>query len=126
MVGENLGQTCGNVLARSYEFMVEMKPDALERYAFCQAFAVVRGVYYDKTIGANFLRCLRDRDDMPAKYPEVYWWIYKKDYDDYIRRWVSEFGLGFRDFTLICDDDKKLDKLIPILEKYLMMFMIDE
>ena len=28
--------------------------------------------------------------------------------------------------TLVCDDDKKLDKLIPILEKYLMMFMIDE
>ena len=106
--------------------ILEMKPDALERYAFCQAFAVVRGVYYDKGIGANFLRCLRDRDDMPAKYPEVYWWIYKKDYDDYIRGWVAEFGLGFRDFTLVCDDDKKLDKLIPILEKYLMMFMIDE
>ena len=103
-----------------------MKPDALERYAFCQAFAVVRGVYYDKGIGANFLRCLRDRDDMPAKYPEVYWWIYKKNYDDYIRWWISEFGLNFIDFTLICDDDKKLDKLIPVLEKYLTAIMIDE
>ena len=29
VVGENLGQTCGNVLARSYELMVEIKPDAL-------------------------------------------------------------------------------------------------
>ena len=46
--------------------------------------------------------------------------------DDYIRWWVQEYGLGYRDFTLICDDDKKLDKLIPILEKYLMMIMIDE
>ena len=29
VVGENLGQTCGNVLAKSYELMVEIKPDAL-------------------------------------------------------------------------------------------------
>ena len=29
VVGDNLGQTCGNVLARSYELMVEIKPDAL-------------------------------------------------------------------------------------------------
>ncbi|MBQ7172542.1 MAG: UDP-N-acetylglucosamine 2-epimerase (non-hydrolyzing) [Clostridia bacterium] len=29
VVGENLGQTCGNVLARSYELMTEIKPDAL-------------------------------------------------------------------------------------------------
>ena len=29
VVGENLGQTCGNVIARSYEFMAEIKPDAL-------------------------------------------------------------------------------------------------
>lgn len=29
VVGENLGQTCGNILARSYELMVEIKPDAL-------------------------------------------------------------------------------------------------
>lgn len=29
VVGENLGQTCGNVIARSYELMVEIKPDAL-------------------------------------------------------------------------------------------------
>ena len=29
VVGENLGQTCGNVIARSYELMTEMKPDAL-------------------------------------------------------------------------------------------------
>jgi hypothetical protein len=71
-------------------------------------------------------RCLRDGDDMPEKYPEVYWWIYKKDYDNYIRNWVGEFGLGFRDFTLVCDDDRKLDKFIPVLEKHLMTFMVDE
>lgn len=29
VVGENLGQTCGNVIARSYEFMAEIEPDAL-------------------------------------------------------------------------------------------------
>lgn len=29
VVGENLGQTCGNVIARSYELMAELKPDAL-------------------------------------------------------------------------------------------------
>ena len=29
VVGENLGQTCGNVIARSYELMSEIKPDAL-------------------------------------------------------------------------------------------------
>lgn len=29
VVGENLGQTCGNVIARSYEWMAEIKPDAL-------------------------------------------------------------------------------------------------
>lgn len=29
VVGENLGQTCGNVIARSYELMAEIKPNAL-------------------------------------------------------------------------------------------------
>lgn len=29
VVGENLGQTCGNVIARSYELMDQIKPDAL-------------------------------------------------------------------------------------------------
>lgn len=29
VVGENLGQTCGNVIARSYELMAAIKPDAL-------------------------------------------------------------------------------------------------
>ena len=29
VVGENLGQTCGNVIAKSYELMVEIKPDAV-------------------------------------------------------------------------------------------------
>lgn len=29
VVGENLGQTCGNVIARSYELMAEIKPDSL-------------------------------------------------------------------------------------------------
>lgn len=29
VIGENLGQTCGNVIARSYELMLEIKPDAL-------------------------------------------------------------------------------------------------
>ena len=29
VVGKNLGQTCGNVIARSYELMVEINPDAL-------------------------------------------------------------------------------------------------
>ena len=29
VVGENLGQTCGNVIARSYELMEKIKPDAL-------------------------------------------------------------------------------------------------
>ena len=29
VVGDNLGQTCGNVIARSYELMVEIKPDAV-------------------------------------------------------------------------------------------------
>ena len=29
VVGENLGQTCGNVIARSYELMAELQPDAL-------------------------------------------------------------------------------------------------
>ncbi len=29
VVGENLGQTCGNVIARSYELMMEFQPDAL-------------------------------------------------------------------------------------------------
>ena len=29
VVGENLGQTCGNVIARCYELMAEIKPDAL-------------------------------------------------------------------------------------------------
>ena len=100
-----------------------MTPDELERHAFCQAFAVVYGFYYDKTVGGNFLRCLRDHDDMPAKYPHLYWWVYKRPYDEYIRRWLSEFGLGFRDFTFVCDDDKKLDKLIPVLQKYLDMIM---
>lgn len=29
VVGDNLGQTCGNVIARSYELMAEIRPDAL-------------------------------------------------------------------------------------------------
>lgn len=29
VVGENLGQTCGNVIARSYELMAQLQPDAL-------------------------------------------------------------------------------------------------
>lgn len=29
VVGENLGQTCGNVIARSYELMEKLRPDAL-------------------------------------------------------------------------------------------------
>lgn len=29
VVGDNLGRTCGNVIARSYELMAELKPDAL-------------------------------------------------------------------------------------------------
>ena len=29
VVGENLGQTCGNVIARSYELMAQIQPDAL-------------------------------------------------------------------------------------------------
>lgn len=29
VVGDNLGQTCGNVVARSYELMAEIQPDAL-------------------------------------------------------------------------------------------------
>ncbi len=29
VVGDNLGQTCGNVIARSYELMVEIKPEAV-------------------------------------------------------------------------------------------------
>ena len=29
VVGDNLGQTCGNVIARSYELMAEIEPDAL-------------------------------------------------------------------------------------------------
>ncbi|MGN1053580.1 MAG: non-hydrolyzing UDP-N-acetylglucosamine 2-epimerase [Candidatus Scatosoma sp.] len=29
VVGDNLGQTCGNVIAHSYELMTEIKPDAL-------------------------------------------------------------------------------------------------
>jgi UDP-N-acetylglucosamine 2-epimerase len=29
VVGENLGQTCGNIIAKSYELMVEIIPDAL-------------------------------------------------------------------------------------------------
>src|SRR5665648_547273 len=29
VVGDNLGQTMGNVIAKSYEMMVEQKPDAL-------------------------------------------------------------------------------------------------
>lgn len=29
VVGDNLGQTCGNVIARSYELMATLKPDAL-------------------------------------------------------------------------------------------------
>ena len=29
VVGDNLGQTCGNVIARSYELMAELQPDAL-------------------------------------------------------------------------------------------------
>ena len=29
VVGDNLGQTCGNVIARSYELMADLKPDAL-------------------------------------------------------------------------------------------------
>ena len=36
VVGENLGQTCGNVIARSYELMAEIKPDALlTRHLLC-------------------------------------------------------------------------------------------
>lgn len=29
VVGDNLGQTCGNILAQTYELMVDLKPDAL-------------------------------------------------------------------------------------------------
>lgn len=29
VIGENLGQTCGNIIAKSYELMSEIKPDAL-------------------------------------------------------------------------------------------------
>lgn len=29
VVGDNLGQTCGNIIAKSYELMIDIKPDAL-------------------------------------------------------------------------------------------------
>ena len=99
--------------------ILKMDKARLERYAFCNAFAVLYGLYYDKTIGNDFIRCLHEGADMPAKYPDVYWWIYKKAYESYVHGHVAEFGLKFRDFTLISDDDAKLDKLILVLEGFL-------
>ena len=99
--------------------VLKMDKARLERYAFCNAFAVLHGLYYDKTIGNDFIRCLHEGADMPAKYPDVYWWIYKKAYESYVHGHVAEFGLKFRDFTLISDDDAKLDKLILVLEGFL-------
>ncbi len=90
----------------------------LERYTFCNAFIVLYGVYPNKDIGGGFFRCLYDGADMAADHPEVYWWIYKKDFENFIAGRAAEMKLGYRDFTLICDDDRKLDKLLPVLQKF--------
>ncbi len=105
-------------LSKTEEFILKLTPAQLDRYAFCNVFAVLYGVYPDIAVGNDFIRCHFENADMPVKYPVVYWWIYKTDYENYINDRVSEMLLGFRDFTLTCDDDKKLDKLIPVLQKF--------
>ncbi len=98
----------------------------LERYAFCNAFIVLYGVYPNKDIGGGFFRCLYDGADMAADHPEVYWWIYKKDFETFIAGRAAEMKLGYRDFTLICDDDQKLDKLLPVLQKFVAASLPDD
>ncbi len=100
--------------------VLKMSRTELERYAFCNAFVVLYGVYPNNDIGGRFFRCRYDGADMAAKDPEVYWWIYKKAFEQYVAGYMSEMKLGYRDFTLICDDDGKLDKLLPILEKFVV------
>ena len=98
--------------------ILKMSPAELERYAFCNVFVVTYGFYHDISFGDPFMRCLYEEADMAAEYSDVYWCIYKKDFENYIRWWVQGVNLGYRDFTLVCDDDKKLDKIIPALMGY--------
>ncbi len=98
--------------------IVKMSRTELERYAFANAFVILYGIYPNADVGGRFVRSLHDRTELASVDPEVYWWIYKADYENYIRYIVNEMQLGYRDFTLVCDDDKKLEKLLPTLQKF--------
>ncbi len=105
------------------EAILKMSKEELQRYAFCNAFIVFYGVYPDKEIGGNYIRCLAEGSQMAEKYPDVYWWIFTKNFEQFIAGYAAEMKLGYTDFTLTCDDDKKLTKLLPILQKYVSALM---
>ncbi len=104
--------------AATEAWLLKATSDQLTKYAFANAFVVLYGIYPNADIGGRYIRSLHDRTELAAADPEVYWWIYKADYENYIRNIIAEMKLGYRDFTLVCDDDKKLGKLLPVLQKF--------
>ncbi len=106
------------MLAKMEARIPKLSKTELERYAFCNAFAVNYGIYPNKDVGSRFFRLTLEQADIASVDPEVYWWIYKKDYEHFVRNYMKEMQMDYQQFTLICDDDRKLDKLLPTIQKF--------
>ncbi len=105
-------------LAKTEAWLQTIDRAELERYAFLNLFVVLYGVYPEIDVGEDFIRAHATGAMLAEKYPRVHWWIYKTGYEDYIREVVGSHKLSYRDFTLACDDGAKLDKLLPMVEKF--------
>ncbi len=113
-------------LAKTEAWLRTIDRAELERYAFLNLFVVFYGVYPEIDVGQDFIRAHAAGAVLAEKYPRVHWWIYKTGYEDYIRDVVGGFNLSYRDFTLTCDDGRKLDKLLPMVEKFVSACMPPE
>lgn len=112
--------------AATEAWLLKATREQLTKYAFGNAFIVLHGIYPNADIGGRFIRSLHDGTELAAADPEVYWWIYKTDYERFIAGIANEMKLGYRDFTLLCDDGKKLDKLLPTLQKFVSASLPDD
>ncbi len=112
--------------AATEAWLLKATPDQLTKYAFGNAFIILHGIYPNTDVGGRYIRSLHDRTELAAVDPEVYWWIYKADYERFIAGIAHELKLGYRDFTLLCDDEKKLDKLLQTLQKFVAASLPEE
>ncbi len=105
------------LLASTEQYLLKATPEQLQRYAFCNRFIVLLGVGDAKEVISDFILCQEENAELASKYPKVYWWIYKKPFEDYINSLSGEHGLAYTNFTLACTDDTKLNAIISQLEK---------